>query len=279
MTKNKASTQSISMKLSKIAREESKPYDKVLTIFLLERAIARLVFDPILSQSLIFKGGYVSVRAYGSPRFTTDIDAVLHGVDQKTAIEKIKEQMVAQIDDGVWFHYEKDQNLVTQSEYGGWRITFRSGLGNLPEDVRRGQIVDIDIGTGDPVTPAPNRIKTTSILGNDSLSWQIYPVETILAEKLHTLVVRGSGNSRARDIFDINLLLPQAEPEALRKALKATFTYRGDDLPKQIFGFLAAMDTSLLARGWQNAAGYIASAPRFDAAFALIVAKLKELGI
>ena len=278
MTTNKALAQSITAKLSQLTRAQDKPYDKLLTIVLLERAVARLVADTTLARCLIFKGGYVSVRVYDSPRFTTDIDAVLHGLDQTSAVEKIREQMALPFGDGAWFRYEKEQNLVTQSEYGGWRLVFRGGLGDPPEKLHRAQIIDIDIGTGDPVTPAPRLVETESLVGNDSLSWQVYPVETILAEKLHTLVARGSANSRARDVYDICLLLPRADAETLRTALQATFAYRGDNLPDEIAGVLQLMDTGLLERGWHSATGHISEVGEFNATWHELIVKLKHKG-
>ena len=279
MTTTKALTQSITAKLSQLARAQDKPYDKLLTIFLLERAVARLVADPTLARCLIFKGGYVSVRVYDSPRFTTDIDAVLHGLDQTSAVEKIREQMALAFGDGAWFRYEKEQNLVTQSEYGGWRLVFRGGLGDPPEKLLRSQIIDIDIGTGDPVTPAPRLVETESLVGNGSLSWQVYPVETILAEKLHTLVARGSANSRARDVYDIDLLLPKADTSTLHQAIQATFIYRGDTLPRNLADDLQAMDTTILERGWDSATGHISGGEGFSATWNELIVQLKHKGL
>lgn len=278
MTTNKGLTQSITAKLSQLARNQDKPYDKLLTIFMLERAVARIVADPNLARCLIFKGGYVSVRVYDSPRFTTDIDAVLHGLDKTSAVNKIREQMALPFSDGAWFHYEQEQNLVTQSEYGGCRLVFRGGLGDPPEKLHRAQIIDIDIGTGDPVTPAPRLVETEWLVGSGSLSWQVYPVETILAEKLHTLVARGSANSRARDVYDISLLLPRADVETLQTALRATFTYRGDHLPDDIASILQHMDTGLLERGWHSATSHISGVRGFRATWHDLVVNLKHIG-
>jgi hypothetical protein len=278
MTTNKALAQSITAKLSQLSRAQDKPYDKLLTIFLLERAVARLVADSTLARCLIFKGGYVSVRVYDSPRFTTDIDAVLHGLDQTRAVEKIREQMALPFGDGTWFHCEKEQNLVTQSEYGGWRLVFRGGLGDPPEKLHRAQIIDIDIGAGDPVTPAPRLIETGSLVGSSSLSWQVYPIETILAEKLHTLVARGSANSRARDVYDICLLLPKADARMLHQATQATFAYRGDPLPSNMAADIQKMDTTILEKGWHSATSHISGVEGFNATWDELVVRLQHKG-
>lgn len=277
MTSRKSLAQSVSTKLSKLARAQGKPFDKLLTLFLLERAVTRLVSDSDLARCLVFKGGYVSVRVYDSPRFTIDVDAVLHGLSQEDAVNKIKARMEEQSPDAAWFHFEGEHDLVTQSEYGGKRLTYRTGLGDPPENINRAQMIDIDIGTGDPVTPSPQGIETLSILGDETLSWQVYPVETILAEKLHSLVSKGAANSRAKDVFDIGLLLPKAEANILTEALQATFDYRGDPLPKDIPTVLESMDTTLLEKGWKSAAGYIAGAGDLKTTLAMIVKNLRDL--
>ena len=64
------------MKISRIARERGIVYERLLTLFFIERMLARLVSRKSLARTLVFKGGYVQNRVYGSPRFTIDLDAV-----------------------------------------------------------------------------------------------------------------------------------------------------------------------------------------------------------
>lgn len=248
MKTTKSIAQSTTVKLSQLAKNQGKPFDKLLTIFLLERAIVRMMTDTKLHDHLIFKGGYVSVRVYDSPRFTIDIDTILRGLSQEEAIEKIKIAMAQPSADATWFQFEKEVNLVMQNEYGGRRLIYRGGLGEMPAQLNRAQIIDIDIGTNDPVTPAPISIQSPTLLDSGSISWQVYPVETILAEKIHALVSKGSANSRAKDVFDIGLLLPKASPVTLQKAIQATFSYRGDPPPADIGSFLTSIDLTLLKK-------------------------------
>ena len=181
--------------------------------------------------------------------------------------------------DGVWFKFQEEQNLTTQSEYGGLRLIYRCGLGEAPANVEKEKQIQIDIGTGDPVTPAPSLIGTSSLLGDEILSWQVYPVETILAEKLHSILTKGAANSRARDIYDCDLLLSKADAKVLREALAKTFSYRRNNLPKEISPFISTFDTSLLKRGWKSAAGYIDGADSFDVTFQRLINGLKKLGL
>ena len=153
------------------------------------------------------------------------------------------------------------------------------GLGIPPKDSRRSQIFNLDIGTGDPVTPGPKQEKTRATLGEGDISWRVYPIETIIAEKLHPLAKLGSDNSRSKDIFDLAFYLPNASPDVLRKAIEKTFTYRGDAIPKSFSNLLETLDRGMLRRGWKAATANIQPAPDFDKAFDDIVARLRSLSI
>ena len=85
--------QSIKDKLVSLAKKNQIPYERLFTHFMLERIISRLVTDPTLEKHLVFKGGFVCVRAYYSSRFIIDIDTALYGMDKETAVEKIKARM------------------------------------------------------------------------------------------------------------------------------------------------------------------------------------------
>ena len=86
----KDQARSIGAKLSAVAKKLNVPYQKILTEFLLERLVVRLNGNPELSQYLIFKGGYVSLRVYNSPRYTIDLDALLKQGDLKLIAQSYK---------------------------------------------------------------------------------------------------------------------------------------------------------------------------------------------
>lgn len=112
-----------------------------------------------------------------------------------------------------------------------------------------------------------------------SISWQVYPVETILAEKIHALVSKGSANSRAKDVFDIGLLLPKASPVTLQNAIQATFSYRGDSPPADIGSFLTSIDLTLLKKGWKSATSHVKEGADFDSTYEKIIEILTNWGI
>lgn len=265
--------------LRRIATELQVAHGEIVTKFLIERAVARLMQDPMLHDNLVFKGGFVLLSLYDSPRHTKDLDAVLVGKSPEIIHERIKQAMQKDMQDCTWFLYEDMVDLVTQNEYGGTRFQFRAGLLPIAKDIKRAQILNIDIGTGDPVTPGPIETLSHSLIGDDSISWRVYPIETVIAEKLHPLVALGQLNSRSKDIFDLHILLPKADTETLKKALARTFEYRGTPLPHKFSSHLSQINTNILQRGWKAAVATVRAHPDFDTAFEKVIELLEGHGL
>jgi hypothetical protein len=278
MSQLKDQARSIGDKLSKLARDLGVAYPKILTEFLLERLAVRLVSSRELGGKLVFKGGYVSLRVYDSPRYTIDLDALLRqgSLDSVTDVAKVAAE--SDLGDAVWFRLEKIVDLETQGEYGGLRIVLRAGIGEILKNLKKAQIVHLDIGKGDPVVPGPLEVKTPFLLGGGALSWRVYPVETTVAEKLHALVVRGSESSRSKDIFDLNLLLHKCDASTLLQSLSETFRHRGDALPGDLVQHLQGIDRRVLKMGWVSAVGDLPGALDFDEQFDSLVLALRKLG-
>jgi hypothetical protein len=105
----------------------------------------------------------------------------------------------------------------------------------------------------------------------------VYPIETTVAEKLHALIVRGSQSSRAKDIFDLVLLIPKCHNDTLKKALSETFRYRGESLPSDIAAQVQKIDRNLLGKGWKSAVGEIPDVASFDETYTNLVKLLISL--
>ena len=279
MTKNlKALATSINSRLSDIARKLQKPFPHVLTEFLLERVASRLASNLDLAKHVVFKGGYVGLKVHRSPRYTIDLDALAIGL----TLDKVARSAKAAIedtvfDDGVWFVFEELVDLKTQGEYGGSRLVFRAGIGEPIENVKKAQIINVDFAIGDSIIPAPIQTETPFILGNGSLTWTVYPPETTVSEKLHAMITLGDANSRSKDLFDINFLLPKCNAKLLQMALVNTFKSQEDDPPKDLISQIKKIDTTVLRRGWRRAIGGLAEEHNFDETFAQMIKKLEEI--
>lgn len=268
---------SINQKLKNIAQKKDIIFSLVITEFLIERLLARILSDQNLNNSLIFKGGYVGLRVYNSPRYTVDLDALLLNANLRETLEKIKLAAAQDIGDCVWFAFEDEINLQTQGEYGGVRLVFRSGIGEPFTNIKKGQVIHFDLGIGDPVIPGPSKHQIQELIGGANLSWQVYPIETIIAEKLHALVSRGEASSRSKDIFDLCYYLPSANSNLLKNSLKACFDYRQTQLPTNMAEVIKKIDLTILRKGWPNATANIQNVPSCDDAFALLIYLLQDV--
>jgi len=274
----KAKSDSVRKKLSNLAQKLKVPYRNVETVFLIERLVARLVTDKKLSQNLVFKGGFVGLRVYDSPRYTIDLDALLVKANIDSTLELVKQRAEIDSDDGTWFRFESQINLTTQGEYGGIRQVYRVGIGEILPDIKRAQAINFDLGIGDPVTPGPQKTETPSYFPqNEDISWSVYPVETICAEKLHALLTHGDANSRSKDVHDLSVFLPKTDAETLGTALKRCFEFRETELPEKISAEIKKINTSRLEQGWANSVSTVANAPEFKAAFDTVIKNMAKL--
>lgn len=247
-------------------------------MFLIERLVARLVADKKLSQNLVFKGGFVGLKVYGSPRYTIDLDALLVKSNIDSTLELVKQRAEMDSDDGTWFRFESQTNLTTQGEYGGIRQVYRVGIGEILPDIKRAQSIFFDLGIGDPITPGPQKADTPSLFPqNEDISWSVYPIETICAEKLHALLTHGDANSRSKDVHDLSIFLPKADAETLGTAIKRCFQFRETELPQKLSAEIKKINTLRLEQGWANSVSTVVNAPDFKASFETVIKNMAKL--
>ena len=269
---------SISQKLLNLNKKMGIPYASLVTVFLIERLVARLITDELLRKSLVFKGGFVSMRVYNSSRYTVDLDALLIKSNIEKTLERTRVAAEYDLNDGAWFNFESQIDLKTQGEYGGIRQIYRAGIGKKLKSVKKAQIINFDLGFGDPITPDPVNMILRALVFQEELSWSVYPIETMIAEKIHALIFLGAANSRSKDVYDLMVFLPKSDAKILKMALKKSFTYRKTELPQNISKVLKQLDITTLERGWKRAIAYIIDAPKFDIAFGNVISYLEEMG-
>lgn len=153
-------------------------------------------------------------------------------------------------------------------------------MGEVLKNLKKAQIVNFDLGIGDPITPGPKEMVTPSLISqNEDISWSVYPIETIIAEKIHALITHGDVNSRSKDVYDLSLFLSKADASILREALTRCFEYRKTEFPKSFSGELRKLDTTRLEKGWMSVIASIPNAPKFKTAFESIVKTISELDL
>ena len=274
----KAKGTSVRQKIIDLGKKIGVAPRDIETVFMIERLVVRLIADKHLASHLVFKGGFVGLKIYESPRYTVDLDALLVKANTEETLERVKRQAESDLNDGVWFRYESQIDLATQGECGGIRHSYRAGIGEVLKNLKKAQVVHFDLGIGDPVTPGPQKEQTPSLLsGNDEISWLVYPIETICAEKLHALISHGNENSRSKDVHDLAIFLPKVDGSTLKEALKRSFEFRSTELPKSFYTEIKKIKTDRLERGWIGAVDSIPNAMSFKTAFEKMVKLIGEI--
>jgi hypothetical protein len=195
----------------------------------------------------------------------------------ESTLKLVKEKAESNLSDGVWFRFEGQVDLATQGEYGGIRHVFRAGIGEVLKNLKKAQVVNFDLGIGDPVTPAPKNVVTPTMFEkNEEISWSVYPIETICAEKLHALISHGDLNSRSKDIHDLAIFLPNADSKTLKEAIKKSFAFRETNVPPSFLKVLQKLDTTRLERGWANAVASIPGISNFKTTFQTLLDQIAD---
>ncbi len=164
-------------------------------------------------------------------RPTRDLDLLGYGDTSQEALAEVFRSICAEAvpDDGVVFDIEglKAAVIREETEYGGVRIRTTATIGDARIPVQ------VDVGCGDAITPGPVQIEYPTLLGFPAPYLKVYPVETIVAEKLETLVVLGMANSRVKDYYDLVLVSRMFGFElcTLAEAVRRTFERRGTPVP------------------------------------------------
>lgn len=128
------SPEQIKAKLLALARAKDRDFHGLSVEFALERLIVRLTQDAKLAKHLVFKGGYVMLKAYDSQRATIDLDTSVHGISIDDAETRASKLIEGLSDDGIWMGGMDSQDLEHQTKYSGRRLTIRFAFGATKEN-------------------------------------------------------------------------------------------------------------------------------------------------
>lgn len=222
---------SVLARLLNRSRSTGENYNLLLSRFAIERLLYRLSVSPH-ANSFVLKGALLFALWYDSPhRPTKDADLLGFGADDADTLRTTFTAICTiDADDGVRFDAESMRIAPIREDniYGGLRLTLTAFVGSarLP--------VQVDIGFGDAITPAPENVTYPTLLEElGAPTLRAYPVYTVIAEKFHAMVVLGINNSRMKDFFDLAIIARTSELDGgtLVDAVRATFERRGTPLP------------------------------------------------
>lgn len=213
-------------KLKNIAIKRNLDFNTLLRLYLYDRFIERLAVSKY-RDNFILKGGFYLSTLFGlESRFTKDIDTAIKDANfTKENVEKMIKSIIAiDINDGALISFIEIGNICEDDQYGGFRAILNVKVDTIRENFQ------IDIATGDPITPKPIVYKYCPILGDSYVDVWSYNIETVIAEKLETILRRAEANSRIRDYYDLYLIYTKGwndiKIDDLRKAIYKTFEKR-----------------------------------------------------
>ena len=201
-------------------------YYEALQRFMFERILVRISMSKY-KDNFILKGGLLLSAMFGvDNRTTKDMDTTIKGIDiSKEKIVKILNEILSmKLEDNVKFDIVDITDIREEDEYGGNKYHVVGRINNTKVNL------EIDISTGDKITPKEMKYKYPLLFEDRSILISTYNLETIIAEKIETILRRGKYNSRMKDFYDIYLFLTKLrmdfDTKVLKKAIDNTFTKR-----------------------------------------------------
>lgn len=216
--------------IKRLAKEIEIKYDlnyyEILQRYMFERVLERISVSKY-HDNFILKGGLLLSAMFGiDNRMTKDMDATITGIDvsKDKMIKVLNEILSINLNDGVKFDVVNITDIREDDEYGGNKYHIVGKLQSLKVNL------EIDISTGDKVTPKELKYKYPLIFEDRTIMISSYNIETILAEKIETILRRGTFNSRMKDFYDVYYFLTKLRKDMdiniLKEAVDNTFTKR-----------------------------------------------------
>lgn len=211
-------------KVRNLSGSDSRKAQTLIRNFVMERFLERLSLSRY-RNNFVLKGGMLVAAVVGlDTRATMDIDTTVRALrlDVGTATKAMEEIINVPIPDGVQFRITKAAEIMEEHDYHGIRFMIEAALEQLRQPIK------IDISTGDAITPAAVEYTYELMFEDRSISIWTYNMETLMAEKLETILSRGTANTRMRDFYDIYVLDQQkrVDQRILKEALYATAANR-----------------------------------------------------
>jgi predicted nucleotidyltransferase component of viral defense system len=229
MTRDRAA--SVRARLLNVAKATGTDFNLVLVRFALERLLFRLSTSAH-SDRFVLKGALLFTLWYDLPhRATRDADLLGFGPSDTGSMASVFRDIASvAVDDGIVFDPASVRVGVIRKDagYGGVRVTLNGKLANAR------CVAQVDVGFGDAVTPGPTDAVYPVLLDDlPAPRLRTYPVYTVVAEKLHAIVVLGMVNSRLKDYLDLVVIMEREalDEPTLALAIAATFQRRGTALP------------------------------------------------
>lgn len=204
-------------------------------MFFFEHVLMRLEKSEY-KDNIILKGGVLLSSIIGNDlRTTKDIDATLKGLPLTIEMveEIFKEILSVDIKDNVYFELVSIKDIRITDEYGGFRLNIKGTFYKIRTNFF------IEITTGDIITPREIKYKYSSIFEDKKINIMAYTIETIIAEKFESIISKNITTTRAKDFYDLYMLIDNHKDEidngVLKRAVINTFNKRNTTYDINLF--------------------------------------------
>lgn len=207
-------------KVKNVSQSNSTKAQTLIRNYFMERFLERISLSAY-RNNFILKGGMLVSSLIGlDTRATMDIDTTIHSIplQLENATHIIQSISEMEVDDGVHFSIVSVAEIMKEHEYPGIRFLLEAQLENMR------QIVKIDLSTGDVITPGAIEYAYKLMFEEREIQILTYNLETVMAEKLETIISRSTANTRMRDFYDIVILYRQHKDHLDVPVLKKAFT-------------------------------------------------------
>lgn len=229
-------------KIKNVSDNNSTKSQALLRTFFMERFLERLAMSKY-HDSFVLKGGLlVSAMIGQNLRSTSDIDTSIQNLPLNSIeTEKIIKDIISiKLDDNVTFKIKSREDIMDDFEYPGQRFKIEASLENTRDTIQKTHdTIKIDISTNDVITPRPIVTDYKLMFEDRRISIYTYNIETVLAEKLQTVLARDIENTRLKDFYDIHMIIylksDQIDIPNLREAFERTANKRNTPINIQEF--------------------------------------------
>ena len=216
-------SESLKAKINNRAKKNKVMPQDLMQMYFFERLLYRISISKY-KNNFILKGGLLLSALFGDERRTTqDMDTMIKGIEiESDRLISILEEII-NIDgnDGIDFKILKSNDIRIQDKYGGIRISLLGIKEELQVNLK------IDITTRDPIVPREINFKYQSMFDDGYFNIMVFTKESIIAEKFQTLIEDTESDTRAKDFYDLYMLMNEdINKDNLRKAIISTFNRR-----------------------------------------------------
>lgn len=211
-----------------VANGDSGKSQLFIRNYAMERFLERISLSKY-KDNFVLKGGMLISSMVGlNNRATMDIDTTLRNLplDMEHTRKIVEEIATVEIDDNIRFIIKNISNIMDEAEYGGIRVSLDAFLDTMRIPLK------IDISTGDVITPSEITYRYKLMFEQRCIFLRAYTLETVLAEKIETVLSRTVFNTRLRDFYDLYILQNTGmiiNNDMLSAALKATCCKRNSE--------------------------------------------------